>query len=159
MSENPNPWWVVLVSGVISALGLWLNARSAWLSTRTASQDKRDDREAQERASVLATFDARQTNWINRQEQELERVRRRVAELEAERNRAWTLAHAWHAKAHELWREFRDLQQAVLAPRGRRDLAGFPAQPLPRLDAIAALPAEQPPLAGEGAGPGGAASP
>lgn len=136
MPDNTNPWWVVLVSGVISAVGLWLNARGAWLSTRATTQDKRDERETSERANVLAALDARQTAWINRQDQELEKVRRRVEELEAERERIWQLARAWNAKSHELRHEINNSRQVAIALLGSREFA-WPANPLlPGLEEI-----------------------
>ncbi len=136
MADGTNPWWVVLASGVISAVGLWLNARGAWLSTRAASQDKRGEREASERTNVLAALDARQTAWINRQDQELEKVRRRVEELEVDRERVWQLARAWSAKAHELRHEVNNSRQVAMALRGDRELA-WPVNPLlPGLEEI-----------------------
>lgn len=138
MSDNTNPWWVVLASGIISAIGLWLNARGAWMSTRATTQDKRDERETSERANVLAALDARQTAWINRQDQELEKVRRRVEEIEAERERAWQLARAWNAKAHELRHEINNSRQIAMALRGDREVT-WPLNPLlPGLEEIEA---------------------
>lgn len=136
MPDNTNPWWVVLASGVISAFGLWLNARGAWLSTHATTQDKRDERETSERANVLAALDARQTAWINRQDQELEKVRRRVEEIEEERERAWQLARAWSAKAHELRHEINNSRQVAMALRGDREISWAPNPLLPGLEEI-----------------------
>ena len=98
MSDQSSPWWVVLASGAISAIGLWLNARGAWLTTRLSSEE----RQAQERAQVMASLDARQSAWIARQEQELEKMRLRLEALQADCDRARELARAWHARAHAL---------------------------------------------------------
>ena len=136
MSDNTNPWWVVLASGVISAVGLWLNARGAWINTQASSQDKRGEREATERANVLAALDARQTAWINRQDQELEKVRGRVEELEGEREHAWEMARAWNAKAHELRHEINNSRQIALALRGDREVVWQPNPPLPGLEEL-----------------------
>jgi len=141
VSSEANPWWIVAMSGVVSLIGLWLNARGAWLSTRAASQDKQNDRIVAERAQALATHDARQATWIARQEQELERARRRIEELEVERDRAWELARAWKARAHELRHEFNNFQQMLMSPRGLRDVAWPKKQePLPDLKDIKERP-------------------
>jgi len=136
VGDNTNPWWVVLASGALSAVGLWLNARGSWLSTIASSQDRRDEREATERANVMNSLDARQSAWIARQDQELEKVRGRVEELELERDRAWELTRAWHALAHELRHEINASRQVANSRPGVPPITWRPIPPLPGLDEI-----------------------
>ena len=118
MSDQSSPWWVVLASGAISAIGLWLNARGGGLTTRLSSEE----RQAQERAQVMASLDARQSAWIARQEQELEKMRLRLEALQADCDRAHELARAWHARAHALRHQ---LDAALPGPAPRPSLPGL----------------------------------
>ena len=113
MSESHSPWWAVLASGAISAVGLWINARGGWAATRATTADKAAEREAADRARVVSTMDARQSALMDRQDREVERLNRRCEECEADRDRGWDLARAWNTRAHKLWHEVNNLRMAT----------------------------------------------
>ena len=120
MSESHSPWWVVLASGAISAVGLWINARGGWAATRATTADRVAEREAADRARVVSTMDARQTALMDRQDREVERLNRRCEECEADRDRGWDLARAWRTCADDLWHELNNARMAAGDPRPPR---------------------------------------
>ena len=153
-SGGTGPWWVVLLSGLISLAGLWLNARGSWISARATTEERRDERLSAEHAQAQASLESRQAAWTDRQEEALERALQRIDALETDRDRGWDLARAWRARAQEIRQEFDALQRLVLAPRGMRELAGHSRPPLPGLEEIERLPYLPPGPGADPAAPG-----
>lgn len=95
LSDHTSPWWIVAAAaffpGTISAFQLW-----------RASRDKDKDRDLTERIGIVTHVDAQTKAILDRLDNEVEELRKRINTAENERDVAEERARNWFSMAHNM---------------------------------------------------------
>lgn len=133
------PWWVVTAAAAPSvASGLWVLWR--WWIERG---DKLHGDVATREQTVLRDLEAQrlalsrdQAELFDRLRTELERVQRRLLDVERDRDRGWDLARWWNQRAHDLRHAGLNAQAMVVGFCSREGVEPptWPAMDVPGLE-------------------------